>query len=158
MTFLRVGQWTSIICVMRGGTIKPGSIVAASILSVLTLAVFFTLRNYGPQSAVRRFHQAVASRNPTEMSRYAEEVPSNPELLELGSFVYQNMMNGQPRLIAVQPGNNRAKVLVVYQNKFAAPQPVVFIVDQDTKTHLWRVNCSATFSAIVDYTRSVNAF
>jgi hypothetical protein len=138
--------------------LKPGSVVAAVTLTVLTLAVFFTLRNYGPQSAVRRFHQAVASRNPTEMSRYAEESPASPELLELGTFVYQNMLNGQPRLIAVQPGYNRAKVLVVYQSPYAAPQPVVFIVDQDPKTHGWRVNCTATFSAIVDYTRSVNAF
>lgn len=143
---------------MEGGTIKAGSVVAATTLSVLTLAVFFTLRNYGPQSAVRRFHQAVASRNPTEMSRYAEESPTNPELLELGAFVYQNMLNVQPRVIAVQPGSNRAKVLVVYQNRYAATQPVVFIVDQDAKTHSWRVNCSATFSAIMDYTRSVNAF
>jgi hypothetical protein len=143
---------------MEGGEIKAGSVVAAATLSVLTLAVFFTLRNYGPQSAVRRFHQAVASNNPTEMSRYAEESPSNPELLELGVFVYRNMMNGQPRLIAVQPGNNRAKVLVVYQNRYSGTQPVVFIVDQDAKTHAWRVNCSATFSAIMDFTRSVNAF
>ena len=132
--------------------------VAAATLSVLTLGVFFTLRNYGPQSAVRRFHQAVSSQNPVEMSRYAEESPTNPELLELGAFVHQNMLNTQPRFIAVQPGNNRAKVLVVYLNRFAAPQPVVFIVDQDVKTHSWRVNCSATFSAIMDYTRSVNAF
>src|SRR5687767_10393182 len=40
---------------------------ASALLAVLTIAVFFVLQNYGPESAVRRFHDALLRRDGREL-------------------------------------------------------------------------------------------
>src|SRR4051812_16565072 len=42
-------------------------ILSAGLLAALVLFVFATLQNYGPQSAVRRFHEAVRTGDPVEL-------------------------------------------------------------------------------------------
>lgn len=46
---------------MVGAMERWGSYVAAGILATLVLSVFGALRDYGPDSALRRFHQAAIS-------------------------------------------------------------------------------------------------
>jgi len=41
--------------------------VAAGVLAVITLLVFFTLRDYGPQSAVRRFNTDIHNHDYTDL-------------------------------------------------------------------------------------------
>jgi hypothetical protein len=42
-------------------------ILSAGLVAALVLFVFATLQNYGPQSAVRRFHEAVRTGDPVEI-------------------------------------------------------------------------------------------
>jgi hypothetical protein len=119
--------------------------------------IFFPLRNYGPQSAVRRFHQAVASNDLRQIAQFAEESTNDPALAELSVFVYANLRYAQPRLIAVQPEANRAKVLIQYQNWRGASQPVVFFVDQTTAGR-WKVNSTATVTALKDFPGNLNRY
>ena len=141
----------------RFGTLTRESVVSAVLLAFLVCVIFFPLRNYGPQSAVRRFHQAVATRDLRQITQYTEESTNNPALAELFVFVDTNLLYAQPRLIAVQPDANRAKVLIQYQNKFGASQPVVFFVDQSTAGR-WKVNCTATVTALKDFAGNLNRY
>lgn len=141
----------------RFGTITRESVVSAVLLAFLVCVIFFPLRNYGPQSAVRRFHQAVASNDLRQIAQFAEEPTNDPALAELSVFVYTNLRYAQPRLIAVQPDANRAKVLIQYQNKFGASQPVVFFVDQSTAGR-WKVNSTATVTALKDFAGNLNRY
>jgi hypothetical protein len=134
----------------RFGTITRESVVSAILLAFLVCVIFFPLRNYGPQSAVRRFHQAVASQDMRQIAQFAEEPADNRSLVELTIFVGTNLHYATPRLIAVQPDANRAKVLIQYQNKYGASQPVVFFVDQTTAGR-WKVNSTATVTALKDF-------
>ncbi|MCB0826335.1 MAG: hypothetical protein KDC26_09110 [Armatimonadetes bacterium] len=48
---------------------SASSVVSAGVLSVLTLATFAYSRDRGPESSVRRFHQAIVSRDLKELER-----------------------------------------------------------------------------------------
>jgi hypothetical protein len=54
---------------------RLSSLLAAAVLTVVILAVFSTLRDYGPEATVRRFHQAAVDsnfRNIERLSTHAE--------------------------------------------------------------------------------------
>lgn len=50
---------------MKGNfmAMKASPLAAAALLSTIVFGVFFVLRNYGPESTVRRFHLAAAQNN-----------------------------------------------------------------------------------------------
>ena len=51
------------------GPRQLGSYVAAALLTAITLATFAVFKDYGPESAVRRFHRAVARIDVAELER-----------------------------------------------------------------------------------------
>src|SRR5687767_14248067 len=123
---------------------KENSFVVAVILAAFTVGVFYILQNYGPESAVRRFHNAVAANDLDALARVIQEDVRSPAVRELRSRVWA--INETARGIILFSSNRRTReVLVVGQYiagngyKFALPWLV-----QKKNTTNWRINVTGT--------------
>jgi len=68
------------------------ALIPAAILTALVLFVFSTLQNFGPESAVRKFHEAASNLNETEISESIVQ-PSNPREV---SFLVNQFIRALP--------------------------------------------------------------
>lgn len=86
--------------------------LAALLLSALTLSVFAVLQNYGPESAVRRFHEAAVNRNAEQLRRVSvrdlQDMPTRyltfrvDELIRSGTRIQIRRTIREPRRVLVE--------------------------------------------------------
>lgn len=70
------------------------AIGASLILTVLTLTVFFILQDYGPESVIRRFHQAALEDDRAAISQTVMGGPDTPWAIKLQQSVRQLAREG----------------------------------------------------------------
>ena len=65
------------------------SYLAAALLTLLTLSTFYLLRNYGPEWAIRRFHEALEKQpiDGVEIAQVSVEPPDSRDMEKLESIV-----------------------------------------------------------------------
>lgn len=84
-----------------GGRI--GQIVAAAILSLIVLSVFYELRDYGPESALRKFQRATLEADDTALQLVCKQPVNSDEVLSLKLYFQRLAANGaQVRVGRVQ--------------------------------------------------------
>ena len=127
--------------------------VAAVVLAVLTLAVFYVLQDYGPASAIRRFHAALATGDVAALQQVIDSpvksLVDDPQQKFLIGYVKQFVDHGiQPQVARMdrQPGSVRVAVVYTLQNhdRYA----IVWIVDK--KGPLWKINIKLTAAILKD--------
>jgi hypothetical protein len=125
------------------------SAVAAGVLAVLTLAVFYVLQDYGPASAIRRFDAALLSNDAAGVQQVIDSPIGDPDLAlivdRLRPYLTQS---SSPEVARIDRQQGRVRIAVVYplQNKdrFA----MIWVVDK--KGPLWKINTKLTAAVIRD--------
>jgi len=73
---------------------RLGQIVAAAILSLVVLGVFFELRDYGPESALRRFQRAALEADDAALQLVCRQPVDSQEVLTLKANFQRLAANG----------------------------------------------------------------
>ncbi len=146
------------------GTLAPvaqagrqwGTYVAAALLASLTIRVFFELQDYGPESAVRRFYEAVPYTVKTsDMSELkavsTDEIQGRAEI-DMILTLAQWEMHGVPmQIVRLEGTGNEARVVVAFSFPTAPQETVwtpVWVVQRRGKS--WRVDVSKTAAIFWD--------
>jgi hypothetical protein len=118
---------------------------AAALLAVLTLSVFFLLQNYGPESTVRRYHEAVAKGDRVTQDQLIEETPDNPAAVQLSSLLtgIRRVADGyRPVNMDRKPGSVLLEVAYIRGNGIMARLP--WIVHKRPGWNRWRISATDT--------------
>ncbi|MBS1717314.1 MAG: hypothetical protein JSS72_06250 [Armatimonadetes bacterium] len=118
--------------------VRPHGTLVALILAVVTVGVFWSLRNYGPESAIREFHEAILLNDPREFEHVCLDVQS-PATQVLALRVSSLIRRGATyRLIRVDrsPRKVFADAQYVLPNGFRVQ--LIFVVQKDL--HQWKIN------------------
>lgn len=128
---------------LRG--LQARSLVPAIVLAALVLAVFSQLQNYGPQSAVRRFHEALLTNNDKELEEVLYQ-PTDPlAVARIVSRFYPliHEEGAHIRLRDVQ----RSPSVVYVSVSYHTPNHAGYAVWVTTKTPSgWKVDAAGTWS------------
>lgn len=110
-------------------------LVAAFTLAAVTLGVFAMLQNYGPESAVRRFHHGVVTNDPKEIEQVVTQSVNSSAVTELVNYV-RGAMNaaGGYRVARVDRGGKQVDILTIYGDRAA----VVWVVTLESGR--WRID------------------
>jgi hypothetical protein len=131
------------------------SIIPAFVLASIVLFVFFRLQNYGPQSAVRRFHQAIEARDSRELQQVVDEPVESASVRTLLATVTVLLRNGPPGLLGARGSSTEERLLITYRDEIGNPFPIVFIVTKNPTDRNWKINASKTTNALKDYLNAV---
>lgn len=123
------------------------AIIPAAVLAALVLLVFYRLQFYGPESAVRQFHEAIANSNPGKLVDVTIAPASKRQLDEI-SWMYSQLeprlSNGYViRLREVDREQNEVDVTVYYYYPDGTPFGNATFVTSRTVSG-WKVNVHKT--------------
>ena len=126
---------------------KLPSVIAAAVLAVMTLAVFYILQDYGPASAIRRFHAALAKDDKAGELLVVDCPIGDPNLAFIINQIRPFVSRGiQPQVARMdrQPGSVRVAVVYTAQNheRYA----IIWIVDK--KGSLWKIDTKLTAAVL----------
>jgi hypothetical protein len=121
----------------------PG-FAAAAVLATVTLCVFGVLQNYGPESAVRRFHHAVAHNDLNEMSQVVTQGVDSSAVTQLVAIVHRALTTGSGyyRIIT----SDRSERQVVMLARYESTPPIVWVVVKARDG--WRIDPYLTLQAL----------
>lgn len=136
---------------MSGKGIRVSSSLAALVVAAITLVVFFVLRDYGPESAIRRFHEAAVSQDWPTLQQVTVEPIDDVGVKRLAFGVIELERNGANYIIShMEREPNRVVADVHYTLSDGEQGTTVWVV---VKTHrIWKVSSNETFQAR-DYLR-----
>lgn len=119
------------------------SALSAVVLALITLTTFYVFQDYGPQSAIRRFHQDVATGNLADLDQVTLN-PRSPAAGAMASFVYSIFRGGSTyEIVAVKrSAQNSVQVVVQYVDPRGFGRVRTWIVRQQEGQ--WKVDCWAT--------------
>lgn len=129
---------------MSNAGVPPLGWLTAILLSLVTLFVFGTLRDYGPDSVVRKFHLAATDRNPNLVAQYVTPDFDSASTQELWANV--SWMLGQPsttyeiQRVIRQPG--KAAVVVSYQFSGGDKRALIWVVVRNRG--VWQIDTTQT--------------
>lgn len=136
------------------GAVRWGTYWAAAVLAGLTLSVFAALRDYGPESAVRRFHQATLDGDEPGLQRVTkEEVRSTyvlrlrQELERLGREGARIRMGFVQKEMRVDRSTMAQIPSVIAEVRYYSPrgvQSIYWVLDHDPGG--WVVNATETWN------------
>lgn len=122
---------------------------AAAVLALITLGVFAVLQDYGPESAIRRFHAAVMQDDPIELQSVTEQNVRTPAVRELAVQVRSFLSTGSYQLLRMERSPAQVRAAVVYTSRTTHEQfPMIWIVEQ--RNHVWRVDANKTLTILHD--------
>lgn len=138
---------------MMGGS-RFGSFAAAATVAVLTLAVFYQLRDYGPESALRKFQMAAISGDRDALQRVCKQDATGQSVQILqttlrqfnanGARVRMGMLNRETRIDVVQGESVKVRS-VVAEVRYYMPgrvESIHWVVDLGPAG--WLVNADET--------------
>lgn len=122
---------------------------AALVLSLVTLSVFYVLRDYGPESAIRRFHRAVRIGDPNELARVTEQPIGSPPVQELVGWVNQmNLIGGRYQLLRVERQPREVYAALAYQGPNGESYATVWVVEKRGTS--WKIDAARTATILRD--------
>lgn len=128
---------------MDGPKVRRESWFAAAILAVGTIAVFDRLHDYGPASAIRRYHNALLENNVVELGRVTSEATSDPNSIELATRTIDLLKQSENFEVArMDIGGSRVRAVVLYKIRNQIVRPDVFVLDREGSS--WKVNAKVT--------------
>ena len=129
---------------MLRAKVRPESWFAAAILAVLTITVFERLRDFGPASAVRRFHAAVYRGEIHEIEAVTVEPRTNPKEHQLELNVLTDLANSNLHyeVARMDLAGNEVRAAVLYYGGTGSLHPVVFGLERDGQS--WKVSAERT--------------
>ena len=119
-------------------------LVAATILAVATLGIFAALRDYGPESAVRRFHHAVAEGDGgrEEIAQIVTQAYGTTAVQQL--IAQLRSLGGQKYRIETETRTDeRVDMLALYGTR-----RIVWVVVKGPGTERWRIDPYLTLQGL----------
>ncbi len=129
---------------MRRGSVPLANLIAAIVLALLVGSVFGMLQDYGPESALRKFHRAVVARNLAGIRRAVREGSRDENINALAAMVERYSSAGAHyRVLKTQRQDRRILALAEY---FFADRPIrsTFVWVVAKSGGRWRVDADAT--------------
>lgn len=123
------------------------SYLAAGVLALITLFVFWTLRDYGPQSTLRRFNQALFSQDAQALAQVIDEPINSPKVTRLVWALKTLGVADIPRIARMdetQP--NEVTAALYYHNVYGGVIGAVFIVRKSG--HAWHIDVEKSLAAL----------
>ncbi len=129
--------------------VSRASLGAAGVLALAVGFVFATLRDYGPESAVRRFHRAVQVRDWNDLRRVTAQPLESPSVQRLAAEVARlTQGRHQHRLVRMDRSPVQAHAAVVYSYPGGLREVRIWIVD--LKDGTWKVDADKTLTTLRD--------
>lgn len=117
-------------------------------MALITLAVFSTLQDYGPESAIRRFHAAIASDDGPELQQVTEQSIQAPQVRYLATWVRLLQQQGyRYQLMRMDRSPTQVRAAVVYTAGNIV-RPMIWVVEK--KGHTWKVDAVKTDTILRD--------
>ncbi len=114
-------------------------------LAFITLFTFYTFRDFGPASAVRRFHEDILSGNIQDLQDVCTVPVNSPNVGRLAAFLKTIEESGAvPKMAGMERAPDEVQVLVLYQRD-SGSQPFVWVVTR--RESGWQVNAVQTLRA-----------
>jgi HAMP domain-containing protein len=124
---------------------------AALALAFVTLSVFYVLQDYGPESAIRRFHRAVQKGDLGDLQRVTEQPIDSKSVGDLYRWVQEmNRYGARYQLLRVerQPRSREVYAALVYVLPNGETYATVWVVEKQREA--WRVDAARTMTIIED--------
>jgi hypothetical protein len=121
------------------------SYIAAGVLAALTLFVFYTFRDYGPASAVRRFHDDLISHDFNDLQRVTIGPLESRPVVEMARWLFKiDSSDAHSRIAATQMIHpDEASVITVFQFPDQESKFMVWIVRKEPNQP-WKVDPNLT--------------
>ena len=121
--------------------------ISAAGLAAVTVLVFYTLRDYGPESAIRRFHTAAAASNSEGIDQVAVQDLRSDFTRALATKVYQLIAysGAHYRIVGMDRQPNQVDAVVAYTVPDRKPLLLPWVIEQ--RDRVWRVNAERTLVA-----------
>lgn len=133
---------------MQGRSPRFAAYGAAGVLAVVVLFVFFILQDYGPESAVRRFHEAAARGDLRTIQELTKRGSSDEATIRLASQLRFILISqgARYRLMRMdrRPGEVGAEVAYVYPGGQVAG--LYWIVRKGPGERSWRIDVERTLN------------
>jgi hypothetical protein len=128
------------------------SYAAASVLAVITLGVFFRLQDYGPESAIRRFHNDVLNDDSSDLQRVTVQSIGDQRVRRLVSLVHNLLVDGRRyQLVGMDRTPDQVRAAVIYRIPRREDRAIVWVVERSDGG--WRVNADKTITILEDWSR-----
>ena len=126
--------------------------VAAVLLAAVTLGVFSVLQDYGPESAIRRFHHAVQVGDLNELQRVTKQDLREGSPAKLTAWVSNIIHAGaRYRLLRVERQPTEVYAALEYVLPNGESYPTVWIVEKErTAGSSWKVDAKLTYQVLQD--------
>ena len=116
---------------------------AAAALAGVTLGVFATFQNYGPESAVRRFHHAILTGDDKELAQVVDAPNETSAVRDLRQYVTRALNGGSNyRIVKSERSPTQVEMLALY----AGRPPIVWVVIKARDR--WRVDPYLTLQGL----------
>ena len=127
---------------MKDGSRFPWAYLSAGILALLTLGVFYVLQDYGPESAIRKFHVAAAAGDAGALQSVTQQPVRTQEVQILAAKVRRLLGEGyryQVLRMDRSPTQVRAAVVYTVGN---IELPEIWVVEKDGRS--WKIDAFTT--------------
>jgi hypothetical protein len=130
----------------RMGAARIGAALA---LSFVTLSVFYVLQDYGPESAIRRFHRAVRIGDSNDLARVTEQPIGSPPVQELIAWVNQmNFIGARYQLLRVERQPREVYAALAYVAPNNENYATVWVVEKRGTS--WKIDAARTATILRD--------
>lgn len=127
--------------------LRASGAVAATVLAILTLGMFYVLQDYGPASSIRRFHAALAEKNLGELQAVTIDKIDTPDAVRFLHFLYPAVKDKIPYTVAREDGTSKqVEAAVVYSLPNGQRSAMIWVVVRDRK--IWKVDISKTLTLV----------
>lgn len=153
-------------------SVPKASLLPALVLGCLVLFTYSKLQNYGPQSTLRKFHNAIHNINQSQSnskgipsadwevlrSTLEEDIgtpndpqdPANREAMAVIARVFRQFQGGSSYSLGLMDRRipREVRIAVVYQKEKQPPAPMVWIVEKPYGGREWKISAHKTLSAM----------
>ena len=128
---------------MAASGTKISSVVAAVLLSAVTLSTFYLLRNYGPESTIQRFHTAALAGDQAELTKLVANPREERLVILIDEVRRMARFGAHPEVEDVQRGPGEVLVHIAYRSAYTVEE--IYWDVKETKASNWLIdarNCT----------------
>jgi len=118
-------------------------IITAGVLAIFTLLVFSRLQEYGPESAIRRFHVDAVARDYVDLQKVTTRSIDTVSAVQLAGIAKAFLTGGaRYQLLRMERTPIQVRAAVVYTDAAGQTFPMIWVVEKIGRS--WRVNADQT--------------
>src|SRR5947209_437956 len=125
---------------------RMSSYVAAALLAIITLGTFYSLRDYGPESAIQHFHSAAISGDLASLERFTAQSINDSKVQWLAERIRQiDAVGGHPQVVKMEPRGQQVLIWLAYVTPSGDQVDLIVWFLGKTRAFRWVVDADSTF-------------